>query len=159
VLLLGVGCCASGVGARGGPARVLGRTTQARSALGARAARRPGLERSAGSVRVAPGHCCSVGVGDVVGAGRVIAVGLGGVPGASRAAGRAGSAGWSRARGLGGWRWVRGRDRGEREVRKERWVECRVAAAKGAGGKGGGWLGLGGRRRQPLGQGGAANGP
>jgi hypothetical protein len=130
---------------------VPGRTTQARSAFG--------LERSAGSVRVAPGHRCSVGVGDVVGAGRVVAVGLGGVPGASRAAGRAGSADWSRARGLGGWRWVRGRDRGEREVRKERWVECRVAAAKGAGGKGGGWLGLGGRRRQPLGQGGAANGP
>jgi hypothetical protein len=29
-------------------------------------------------------------------------------------------------------------------------VECRVAAAKGAGGKGGGWLGLGGRTRRPL---------
>ena len=73
---------ASGLGAvlRG----VSGRTTQARSAFG--------LERSAGSVRVAPGHRCSVGVGDVVGAGRVVAVGLGGVPGASRAAGRAGSA-------------------------------------------------------------------
>jgi hypothetical protein len=58
---------ASGLGAvlRGVP----GRTALARSALGARAARRPGLARLAGSVWVAPGHRCSVGVGDVAGAG------------------------------------------------------------------------------------------
>jgi hypothetical protein len=29
-------------------------------------------------------------------------------------------------------------------------VECRVASAKGAGGKGDGWLGSGGRRQRPL---------
>jgi hypothetical protein len=139
---------------------VLGRTALARSALGARAARRPGLARSAGSVRVAPGHRCSTGVSDVAGAGRGVAVGLGGVPGASRAAGRAGSASWSRAWGLGVWRWVRGRDhRDQPAERSEEGEVGGVAAAKGAGGKGGGWLGLGGRRRRPLGQGGTANGP
>jgi hypothetical protein len=112
---------------------VLGRTALARSALGARAARRPGLARSAGSVRVAPGHRCSTGVSDVAGAGR----------------GRQGAAlqsGWAAFRVLAGRPGVRDRPAGVargawaygagfaagiigigrlREARKERWVGWR----------------------------------